>query len=330
MRLKMAEENRMKRRGLGGKGRKEADPEPTVSVAEESQTVPTTKPLGKRIVLIILVAIISFGAVGAVVWTILHNNQKEFAKVAEQSSKLSESVAKITEGIPEAKSLESLDKLNVKATEAIKDFGILKTKAQSIGDDETSRKIELELAKVNLLTAQLKPLIDRESKAVSAIGDIEKSVQPFTNVEKLASLNCVELSDTSKKFDEANQKLKDSQNVPIESFAHKKVKPLTDKYDALKRKVLDLTTEKCVRKSEDKTDQNIGTGSDRGYDQGNTSIGSSGNGYDQGNTSIGSSGNGYDQGNTSAGSSGNGSNPSGGSKANPGIQPWPDDVRKVK
>ena len=245
MRLKMAEEKKIKRRGLGGKGRKEADPEPT-AIAEESQTVVTTKPLSKKskppIVLIILVAVISFGAVGAVVWKILHDNQEKFAKVATQSLELRESVAQITKGISEAKSLAALDSLNVKATDAIKGLETLKDTAKSIGDEETSKNIDLDLAKIKPIPARLKNLIDRESKTRSAIDDIEKSVQPLKNVEKL---NCDQLFEAPKKFDEAIAKLSNQKNVPVESLANADARKLVTEYISLKQKNANLYQKNC-------------------------------------------------------------------------------------
>jgi hypothetical protein len=216
-----------------------------LSVAEESQTVVTTKPPSKRskppIVLIILVAIISFGAVGAVVWKILHDNQEKLAKVATQSSELRESVTQITNGIPEAKSLTSLDSLNVKATDAIKGLETLKDTAKSIGDEETTKNIDLDLAKIKPIPAQLKILIARESKTKSAISDIENSVQPLKDVEKL---NCDQLLDAPKKFDEAIAKLSNPQNVPVESFANADARKLVTDYINFKQKASNLYTKK--------------------------------------------------------------------------------------
>ena len=77
----MAEENKMKKRGLGRKDGKEPEKPVPVSIAEDSPvtTVITAKnSKSQSIIVIILVALLAFGVVGSIVWKILYDNQEKF------------------------------------------------------------------------------------------------------------------------------------------------------------------------------------------------------------------------------------------------------------
>ena len=240
----MAEENKMKKRGLGRKDGKEPEKPVPVSIAEDSPvtTVITAKnSKSQSIIVIILVALLAFGVVGSIVWKILYDNQEKFSEVAKKSSETKELVAQINKSIPEVKNLADLNRLNDKATEAIKDLETLKEKAKSIGDEETSKNIDSDLEVIKSISAKIKNLIDRESKSISAINDIKNSIQPLVNVEKL---NCDQLLDAPQKFDVAIAKLKNPKNIPSESFANVDTQKLITDYMNSTQKASNLYKEK--------------------------------------------------------------------------------------
>ena len=240
----MTEENNKKRRGLGRKNGKEPEKPAPVSIAEESPVTTVIKSKDAKsqsIIVIIVVALLGFGVVGSIVWKILYDNQEKFSDVAKKSSEAKKLVAQINKSIPEVKNLSALNSLNDKATEAIKNLEALKEKAKSIGDEETSKNIGSDLEVIKPTSAKINNLIERESKAISAINDIKNSIQPLVNVEKL---NCDQLLDAPKKFDVAIAKLKNPKNIPSESFANVDTQKLITDYINSAQKASNLYKEK--------------------------------------------------------------------------------------
>jgi len=181
----MAEENKMKKRGLGRKDGKEPRKPVPVSIAEESPVTTVIKSKDAKsqsIIVIIVVALLGFGVVGSIVWKILYDNQEKFSDVAKKSSEVKKLVAQVNKTIPEVKNLADLNSLKGKANEAVKDLETLKEKAKSIGDEETSKNIDSDLEVIKSTSAKINNLIERESKTVSAINDIKNSIQPLVNV----------------------------------------------------------------------------------------------------------------------------------------------------
>jgi hypothetical protein len=231
---------------LGRKNGKEPEKPAPVSIAKESPvtTVVTPKNSNSKfqsIIFIILVALLAFGVVGSIVWKILHDNQEKFSEVAKKSSEAKESVVQINKRILNVKNLADLNSLNDKATEAIKNLEALKEKAKSIGDEETSKNIGSDLEVIKPTSAKINNLIERESKAISAINDIKNSIQPLVNVEKL---NCDQLLDAPQKFDVAIAKLKNPKNIPSESFANADTQKLITDYINYAQKASNLYKEK--------------------------------------------------------------------------------------
>jgi hypothetical protein len=240
----MAEENKMKKRGLGRKDGKEPGKPIPVSTAEESPVTTVIKSKDAKsqsIIVIIVVALLGFGVVGSIVWKILYDNQEKFSDVAKKSSEVKKLVAQVNKTIPEVKNLADLNSLKGKANEAVKDLETLKEKAKSIGDEETSKNIDSDLEVIKSTSAKINNLIERESKTVSAINDIKNSIQPLVNVEKL---NCDQLLDAPKKFGVAIAKLKNPKNIPSESFVHVDTQKLINDYINSVQKASNLYKEK--------------------------------------------------------------------------------------
>ena len=245
----MTEEKKMEKRGLGKKKPK-VDPleSSTTIAAEKTPVVPKKPSVGKRkpsnpqLIILILIGLLAFVGVGLIVWNILYNKQEQLAKVAQQSTLLKQSVSQISKNIPQGKSLGSLKNLNQEVVKTIADLEALKITAQNIGDQETSKNIDLDLAGIKPIADQIKFLIDeKESQAVSAINEIEKSVKPFVNIDKLS---CDQLLDAPKKFDEAIAKLSNSKNVPVEAVANTDARKLVTNYINFKQKASDLFNKK--------------------------------------------------------------------------------------